>query len=223
MYCASKIASYTGYAGSAELKKLLCKHFGILPVPKVRSRVRQEMLKSASLSEYKEKEILATSAERGVIRMNFGTINEQYVIDKYCEQTGNAIYKKQITQKVQIGKFYIQGRIDALAKIADRDYIVEIKTRYNSPIAMKPTERVQILTYCNLMDIEGVLYLQCCEGELVIEQYDTFRSDYALMWNSIVERLEILTDYVEHIDLFRDAIKSGELVESELLKFLYWI
>lgn len=203
------------------LEKLIYKKLNI-EKPKKKITKIYKLAKSCNLHEYtKNIENCQNTTEKKILTMQFGTVNEQFVIDEYKKLYGYEITKNKKLVVEEFGNFEISGIPDGYVTIDDKKYIVEIKTRVANIKPISANERVQILIYCNLANVNGVIFIQCLNNELHITKYEDYKNDYNNLWKMVISRLNIISTFLDNVD--NTILTKNDVVDyDKLAKKIYW-
>jgi hypothetical protein len=144
----------------------------------------------------------------GIVSMKFGTYNEKHIISLFDGIIDRSVRK--FTKQCE--SFSVSGFVDGITIIDGEKYIVEIKTRSTTNFAMSMKERIQLLCYCNIVDVDHVIFLQMQEDVLKKHIIKNFRQKYKNLWDNIVFRLSLLVIYMDNYS-----------PDIDISEFLYWV
>lgn len=215
----TKIPSLTGYSGNSW--NAIMKHLGI-KVPKVKKVTIKERaivagysddpsklyrstptdaqelkdhhkLISSELSKCEKKDPKLESQIKGIVNMRYGTTNEAHIISLFPHE----IDRSSRFCKHEFDEVVIAGYVDGICMIDGEKYVVEIKTRATSKLNMSMVERIQLLCYCNILEIDHIIFLQMQDDILHPTIIKNFRQKYEELWRSIIFRLNLISIYSE--------------------------
>lgn len=126
----------------------------------------------------------------GALNCNYGSNNEENVIDKIKEKYGYDVIENNAKCYTKvIDDIKICGRVDGFIIIDGVRYLVEIKSRKNRIFKNMPSyEKVQILLYTKLCECDKVIYIQNHGDKLDLQIFEDFKDEK--MFKEIMRRLK---------------------------------
>ena len=171
----------------------------------IRNQIEKK-IKSSNLSSETKTEFKDTLTK--LTNTNFGTVNENSVLNLYCNKYNKVATKtdKFIRKKLfadDIHTWYIGGKVDG---ITEDKILIEIKNRmYKLFYKVRDYEMIQIQTYLKLLNLNKAHLIECLKKDnkeinIIEINYD---NNY---WNNI-----ILERIVKFTRFFNSFMKDDEL------------
>lgn len=226
-FSSSKLSTYV-FATENMANKFILSYCGVDP-PKKKVAPKAEIPPvPTSFEELGQLKVRLSESDnviaKKVVSANFGAKNEKTVRQLYMEETSNILGKTQWFT-ARYPTFEISGRCDSTTTINGVDYVVEIKTRSTNKLGMTKNERLQCLSYCNGLNIEGLIFVeQDNTKRLIITTYDNFRTKFSKTWEIAIDNL---TNLVKVSELARTNpelyIVDGSVVYDMMVEYICWV
>ncbi len=175
-----------------------------------------ELIQSTTENIINEKHNKIKGNVSSFVVKRYGTTNELSAIQLYEKENNCIIYgNNEKLYKQQINNFSICGKIDGFVEINDEKYLVEVKNRQNRFFKYIPDyEKVQIMVYMFLTKTEKAIHIQKYNGSIKHEIFDRVDIFNDMMWDNVIERLNIIADFVEEYkkkDNLDTLFKNGKI------------
>ena len=228
IFTSSNLATYA-FATANKAEAFVLTFCGVDP-PKKKATPKLDLPKPESFEELKQLKVKLSEPDsntgaKKIVSANFGARNEKTVKQLYTEHTGNVLSGPESFTSDQYPGYSISGRCDGTTKIGDVKYVVEIKTRSTNKLGMTRNERIQCLSYCNNLGIDGLVFVeQLNDRKLVITQVDDFRTKYRSTWDAVIRGLNALVRVSELARASPELyISEGSVAYDLLVEHIYWV
>ena len=154
------------------------------------------------------------------INCNYGIATEDKAIKNYENKTNNKVFDNNTKCYIKkYNNFIICGKIDGLIEKDDKLYINEIKNRRNNIFSSVPIyEKIQLLSYTKLLDINNIIYTQSIDELQHTEIFEEYKDEF--LWDLIIIRLE---EYSELIYKLRNdnILRKKYITNNSKLQYKY--